>query len=487
MANQNSTNTGKTLFDNSLEIWNVVCSHLKPNIPQEFFETLFKEIEPIQESENTIVLSSQNKKILSHIEKYYGQLIHNTIQKFYNTVSIKYKVELPSSKSTKNTGANGNIYKNEQKRNIATNTHSYQANNRYQNKQNNFILRDIPLNSKYTFERFISGSSNEHALAACKEVAKEEYTINSPLYIYGNVGLGKTHLMVSIGNYINKNYPWVKVKYVPSEVLQSDLIEAFRSKTMHHFHYKYRTSDILLIDDIQFISKNAVQTQEAIFNIFNYLYQHNKKIVISADTLPKQLSSITSRLKSRFQSGLIVEIKEPNLETRIKILMSKAKEMKIDLTEKQLRYIGMQIPKQIRALESILIKIDFMQRVNNCVASDQLIESCLKDLIQHKLYKKHIDTNDILWAVSNSTDVSEQEILGECRTRPVVLARQLCMYLCRKLAPSKSLCQIAKFMNKKDHATVLNACEKIKRYIDENQDFANTVQEIVSKLEDSST
>ncbi|HRP68768.1 MAG TPA: chromosomal replication initiator protein DnaA, partial [Turneriella sp.] len=330
-------------------------------------------------------------------------------------------------------------------------------------------------------DRFIKGPSNEHAYAAAIAAAQKPNNYHNPLYIYGGVGLGKTHLMMAIGNYVAEAYPWMKIKYVPSEIFQSDLIDAMRDKNLPYFRTRYRSVDVFLLDDVQFISKNADFTQEEIFHTFNYFYQNKKQIVISADRPPQALPQLHDRLQTRFQQGLIVDVKSPNFETRMAIFKTKGHEAGIQIPPDVLKYLATRFTSQVRSMESAINTLLFTSRHEKRPIDLQMAKICLKALPQES-GSNQITIEDILRVVSRTLHVDEALILGANRTEQVALARHVSMYLAKKLIQGATLSYIANAFGKRDHTTVMHAEQKVRELIDTDAALQMQIDEMLEEL-----
>lgn len=339
----------------------------------------------------------------------------------------------------------------------------------------------IDLNPNYTFERFIKGPSNEHAYAAAHGAAEKPNDYHNPLYIYGGVGLGKTHLMMAIGNHVAQQYPWLKVKYCPSEIFQSDLIEAMKDKNLSYFRTRYRSVDVFLLDDVQFISKNADFTQEEIFHTFNYFYQNKKQIVISADRPPQALPQLHDRLQSRFQQGLIVDVKAPNFETRMAILKTKAQESEMAIAPDVLKYLATRFTSQVRPMEAALSILQFTAKHEKRPIDLQMAKMALKALPQENGIHQ-VTIEDILRVVSRTLHVDEALIVSSNRTEQVALARHVCMHLAKSLIQGATLNFIAGAFGKRDHTTVIHADQKVRELIDTDPALQMQIEEMIEEL-----
>ncbi len=333
--------------------------------------------------------------------------------------------------------------------------------------------------TKYTFDTFVIGQSNRFAHAATLAAAETPGTQYNPLFIYGGVGLGKTHLLQAVGWYVLRHHPGLKVRYVTLETFTNDFINSLRVDSIEGFKAKYRTIDVLLIDDIQFLQKKE-QTQEEFFHTFNTLYDAQKQIVITSDRHPKGLVTLEDRLVSRFESGLITDIQPPDLETRVAILQKKARADGITLGDEEvLMLIASRVPSNIRELEGCLTRVVAYSSFTKRPITVEVAREVLKDLPETAATRITMDM--IISAVADSTAISSTEIVGDKRTRSIVYARHLAMYLARELTDS-SLPKIGERMGGRDHTTVLHAVEKINRLIQEDRATYNRVQALTTKI-----
>ncbi len=335
------------------------------------------------------------------------------------------------------------------------------------------------LSPKYTFETFVIGQSNRFAHAAALATAETPGTQYNPLFIYGGVGLGKTHLLQAIGNYAIRNHPGKKVRYLTLESFTNDFINSLRDDSIEGFKNRYRTVDVLLIDDIQFLHKKE-QTQEEFFHTFNTLYDAQKQIVITSDRHPKALATVEDRLVSRFEWGLITDIQPPDLETRVAILRKKVRAEGIVLTDDDvLMSIASRVPTNIRELEGCLTRVVAFSSFTKRPIDADLAREVLKDIPETPSTQITIDL--ILSIVAEETGISVTEITGDKRSRPVVNSRHLAMYLARELTDA-SLPKIGERVGNRDHTTVLHAVEKITKLIREQRDMYNQVQRLTAKI-----
>jgi len=336
------------------------------------------------------------------------------------------------------------------------------------------------LNPKYTFESFVIGSSNRFAHAAALAVAESPSRSYNPLFIYGGVGLGKTHLLHAIAHYILKNSSHLKVKYVSTEKFTNDFINSIRDKDkIVGFQNKYRNNDVLLVDDIQFL-ENKEATQEEFFHTFNTLHEVNKQIVISSDRPPKDIATLEDRLRSRFEWGLITDIQPPDLETRIAILRKKAAAENLSIPDDVMEFIASKIQSNIRELEGCLIRVIAYSSLTKSLINLDLAKEVLKAILPDK-ETKQITIKDIQEEVCNYFALSKEEIVGNKRAQSVVYPRQIAMYLARELTDF-SLPKIGEEFGGRDHTTVMHAMNKIKNLINEQRETYNQIQELTNRI-----
>ena len=335
------------------------------------------------------------------------------------------------------------------------------------------------LNDRYHFETFVIGSSNRFSHAAANAVAEAPAKAYNPLFIYGESGLGKTHLLHAIGHYARRLYPGLRVRYVNSEEFTNDFINSIRHDEGASFKQVYRNVDILLIDDIQFLADKEA-TVEEFFHTFNTLYNNNKQVVITSDLPPKQLSGFEDRLRSRFEWGLITDIQPPDLETRIAILRKKAEAEGLVAPPEALEYIASRISTNIRELEGALIRVTAFASLNRQTVDIELAEHVLKDLITDETAHE-ITPELILHATGEYFNLTLEELTSKSRTRTLVTARQIAMYLLRELT-EMSLPKIGQVLGGRDHTTVIHADRKIRELMAERRTIYNQVTELTNEI-----
>jgi len=340
-------------------------------------------------------------------------------------------------------------------------------------------IPDSPLNPRYTFETFVIGSSNRFAHAAAVAVAEAPGKAYNPLLVYGDSGLGKTHLLHAIGHYVRSLYTGAKIRYVSSEAFTNDVINAIKDANTAALQRRYRDVDVLLIDDIQFL-EGKQQTQEEFFHTFNTLHNANKQIVISSDRPPKRLTQLEDRLRNRFEWGLLTDVQPPDLETRIAILRKKAAADRLHAPADVLEFIASRIQTNIRELEGALIRVTAFASINHQEVDMTLAEIVLKDLIPEG-GEPQVTAGLIIAQTASYHSFSIEDLCGPSRTRALVTARQIAMYLCRELT-DLSLPKIGQQFGGRDHTTVMNAERRIRKDLAERQTVYKTVNELTMRI-----
>ncbi|MFZ4894312.1 chromosomal replication initiator protein DnaA [Plantibacter sp. Mn2098] len=338
---------------------------------------------------------------------------------------------------------------------------------------------DTRLNPKYSFDNFVIGQSNRFAHAAAVAVAEAPAKAYNPLFIYGDSGLGKTHLLHAIGHYAMNLYAGIRVRYVSSEEFTNDFINSIANNRGSFFQSRYRDIDILLIDDIQFLQGKA-ETQEAFFHTFNTLHDHNKQVVITSDLPPKALTGFEERMRSRFEWGLITDVQAPDLETRIAILRKKAQNEKLHIPDEVLEFIATKVSSNIRELEGTLIRVVAFASLNRTAVDMNLAQTVLKDVISLD-DDNVISPIDIINTTADYFKLTVDDLYGSSRSQAVATARQIAMYLCRELT-NLSLPKIGQLFGNRDHTTVMYANRKITDLMQEKRSIYNQVTELTSRI-----
>ncbi|HHY78125.1 MAG TPA: chromosomal replication initiator protein DnaA [Clostridiales bacterium] len=438
------------------EIWEKTLDIIKVELTEVSFNTWLKSITPLMIKDDFILFYVPDDFTKGIIETRYATLIKNALKQVTSRyMDIKFTLN-----KTDIDIENYNTIKEKKEGEETSNT---------------------SLNPRYTFDTFVVGNSNRLAHAASVAVAESPAKAYNPLFIYGGVGLGKTHLMHAIGHYILNQNKKAKVVYVSSETFTNELINSIRDDRNIEFRNKYRNVDILLIDDIQFIAGKE-RTQEEFFHTFNSLYEANKQIIISSDRPPKEIPTLEDRLRSRFEWGLIADIQPPDLETRIAILKKKAKLENLVIPDEVLVYIAKKILSNIRELEGALIRIVAYSSLTNREINEELAVEALKDIISNTK-PKYITANLIKEKVAEFFNIRIEDFNAKKRTKSIVYPRQIAMYLCRELT-DMSLPKIGEEFGR-DHTTILHACDKIASDMEIDPELKNVVNEIIKKIENS--
>ncbi len=340
-------------------------------------------------------------------------------------------------------------------------------------------FRDTNLNPKFTFDSFVVGTNNQFAHAACQAVAQKPAHTYNPLFLYGAVGLGKTHLLHAVGNLIAANNPQSRVRYISAEKFTVDMIESIKRDKMAAFRRKYRPLDVLLVDDIQFIAGKE-RTQEEFFYTFNSLYEYHKQIVVSSDRYPKDMQNIEERLRSRFESGLITDIMPPDLETKMAILYKKAELHQMNIPQDVALFLANNIKSNIRELEGLLLRVIAFSSFTRKQIDMPLAQEVLKDFTVDK--KKNFTVANIQKTTAQFFNIRVADLKSKRRSRDISIPRQIAMYICREFT-SASLPEIGKQFGGKDHTTVIFSHRKISKMMSENNGLSDSVQEVIKLLE----
>ena len=435
-----------------VSLWDKTLQLIKGELSRPSFNAFFKQIVPLKIYLNDLILLVPNEFTKSILEDRYLTLIEGSI----NQLSLKkYNVKFVLSESEVE-----------------------DLDEEEEDKPSN-IKKNYPnLNPKYTFDTFVIGNSNRFAHAACVAVAESPAKAYNPLFLYGGVGLGKTHLMHAIGHHILNEKKDPKVVYVSSEKFTNELINSIKNDRNEEFRNKYRNVDVLLIDDIQFIAGKE-GTQEEFFHTFNSLHEANKQIIISSDRPPKEIPTLEDRLRSRFEMGLITDIQAPDFETRIAILRKKAQMERIDVPNEVMTYIAKNIKSNIRELEGTLNKLIAKASLINSPITMEMAEKAINDVVTQK--EKVLSIELIQETISKYFNITVNDLKGIKRSADVTFPRQIAMYLCRSVAGQPLTVIGAKF-GKRDHTTVLHACNKIENEVKENPSTKRIVDSVKNLL-----
>ncbi|CUX34367.1 Chromosomal replication initiator protein DnaA [Clostridium sp. C105KSO15] len=449
------------------EKWDDILFNLKEEheITDVSFKTWLLPLKVYSVNGEKVIVTVPDVEFLGYIRKKYGFLLKITIEEVTGfECSVDFVVENQLPKEAASAPA-GNT--------LITNTI---------NPVSQSAIITANLNPKYIFDTFVVGANNNLAHAASLAVAESPGEIYNPLFIYGGVGLGKTHLMHSIGHFILKNNPAAKVLYVTSEKFTNELIDAIRNKNNFsptEFREKYRNNDVLLIDDIQFIIGKE-STQEEFFHTFNALYEAKKQIIISSDKPPKEIETLEERLRSRFEWGLTVDIQSPDYETRMAILRKKEEMEGYNIDNEVIKYIATNIKSNIRELEGALTKIVALSRLDNKEITVELAEEALKDIISPN-DKREVTPELVIQVVADHYGITPLDISSQKRNKEIVYPRQIVMYLCREMVGTP-LQMIGKYLGGRDHTTIIHGIDKITAEINKNDTLNNTIEILKKKI-----
>ncbi len=439
------------------ELWNKILETIKEELSPQAYNSWFSQTKVVKFGENELIISAPGDFCKDWLEKHYTGFIKDILKRTLNSddnLKIEFRTADPkfsaparsTARPKKKTKKEDTFFKN-----------------------TSFLL-----NPKYTFDDFVVGNSNRFAHAACLAVAQSPAKAYNPLFIYGGVGLGKTHLIQAIGNYITQYNGKTRVLYISSEKFTNELINSIRDDRTVAFREKYRSVDVLLIDDIQFLAGKE-RTQEEFFHTFNTLYESNKQIVITSDRPPKDITTLEERLISRFEWGLITDIQPPDFETRIAILRKKAQAENLSVPTEVIDFIAEKIPSNIRQLEGALTKLVAFSSFTKKELSVSLAQDILKDIIP--LENKKISIGQIQKAVTDYYTIKVNSLLSKKRTKDIVLARQVAIYLSRELT-DLSLTSIGEAFGRRDHTTIIHSYNKIKDKIKKDKGFKNIINNL---------
>lgn len=441
------------------KIWDILLLGISNNISTVSYDMWFKNLEPLTITYNKLIIVANLKSAKNTINKNYRNIILDEIKKL-NTYVDDYLIITPDEIPI----YQDKIDEIQKEEASATNPNMFDSN--------------------FTFEKFVVGSSNQIAFAAAKAVAKQPGTLHNPLFIYGGVGLGKTHIMHAIGNEIIKNNKKAKIIYCTTEQFVNDFIDSIRNSKDNEqnrkFREKYRNVDVLMLDDIQFLA-GKIGTQEALFHTFNDLYQFKKQIVISSDKHPRELTFLEERLQSRFSSGLTVDISLPDLETRIAILQKKAFYKNVNLPINVIYFIAEKFDKNIRELEGALQKVIFFCQLKGVQPDNiDIIKEALKDDIDVSSHILSLDS--IVDATCSYFNIKKQEVIGKKKLKQIVQARQIAIYLINDLL-GVPLATIGSYFGGRDHTTIIYARDKIEELAKTDNLVATQIKDIKNMIQ----
>ena len=437
-------------------LWEVITPPLKEAIGATAFETWFSSLK-ISETEGVMTFETPDEFFKNWILEHYFKTIQKITEQEHKNVDIRIVVnsqDVPEAPIAQN--------------NVPA--RSIQESGRSSSKST--------LNSRFSFENFVVGSSNRFAFAASQAVAESPAKSYNPLFLYSQVGLGKTHLMQSVTHEIRQRHPQLNCVYLSSEQFTNELINAIRHRSTPQFRQKYRSIDVLLIDDIHFIAGKE-STQEEFFHTFNELHNNRKQIIISSDRPPKEIANLEDRLSSRFVWGLIADIQPPDFETRVAILRKKLEREPVVVPDDVLVFIAEEIKTNIRELEGALIRVVAYSLLEEKPVSLDIAKTVLKDMVKETV--KTINIDMIQKEVSGFYDLSVSDLKSKRRSRNIIGPRQICMYITRKIT-NLSLPEIGAAFGGRDHTTVLHSCKKIEKDIQTDTELNHIIQKLLTKL-----
>jgi len=453
------------------ELWQSALAEIELSLSKANFVTWFRNTSIASKKDGVVLISTPSAFIKEWLESKYCVLILKTLRgKSGDIKEIKFSIKPQAGDQEKKIS--------KKKEQVATAFIDHQINL----SETVIPDKETNLNPKYTFDSFIVGSSNQLAHATAISVSKNLGTTYNPLFIYGGVGLGKTHLLQAIGNELLKNNPKCKVRYMTSEKFLGELINSIRNKTIDKFKEEYKKINLLIVDDIQFIAGKE-KTQEEFFHIFNELYANNNQIVLSSDRPPKAITTLEERLRSRFEGGMIADITAPDYETRMAILKSKLVEKNLgELGDDVLGYIATTVTKNIRELEGTLNRVVTTSKVIGFAPTLDKVKSILATTSANNNTKTSYKV--IIKAVSDFYDIKEDDLINQSRKREIVFPRQVCMYLMREELKS-SYPFIGEKFGGRDHTTVMHACNKIGKEVQNNENFIEELNIIKNRIYES--
>ncbi len=439
-----------------LSIWQKVLNIIKPQLPDATYEMCFVACEPTKIEGNQFFIEVSNMFVKEMIIEKHKILTEGILS---GILGFGVSLEIVIGKAP-------------------VMTRKPESEKKQKKKKGKKEPAGIPLNPKYTFDSFVSGKSNEFAYAVSNAVSESPGQIYNPLFIYGGVGLGKTHLLQAIGHHILNKNPKTSLIYVSAEEFMNDLIISIQNKKTPEFRKKYRKADLLLMDDVQLLA-GRIQTQEEFFHTFNELFQRNKQIVLSSDRPPKRLNKMEDRLVNRFEHGLIADVQPPDLELRIAILKKEAEDKDVEVTEEILTYIAERVESNIRELQGAFTRLVAYSSIEKCDINRDLVDRILGDLIKFK--KQKINVAYIQKLVADYYEISVNELISKKRSNKIALPRQVSIYLIRKIL-DLPLQQIGEKFGGRDHTTIMHSISKIEDMMNRNLEFKNEIENFEKNL-----
>jgi chromosomal replication initiator protein len=463
--------------DDAEVLWKACAEVIREQVSEAVWLTSFNEVEPVTLSEGTLLLAVPSSVVKDRIETRYLAVVQGAMADV-GSPGIELRLQVRTDRLD-----NTPVTVTEPELPWGAAVHDLSQHRRERDRRrsadDDVAALGIPANPRYTFEAFVTGTSNRFAHAAALAVAEMPARSYNPLFIYGSAGLGKTHLLQAISHYIGEHYPTHAIRYVSTEHFLNQYVDAIRTGEMAGFKKRYREVDVLLLDDIQFV-EGKEGLQEELFHTFNSLHQANRQIVLSSDRSPDKISTLEDRLRSRFRMGLLTEISPPDLETRLAILRKKAELESSPVPDDVLEYIAMGVTNNIRELEGALIRVSAFASLTGETLSKELAERVLADLLSDS-QPGPITPKLILDKTTGMFGFTLEEITGKSRRRPLVTARQISMYVFRELT-DLSYPAIAREFGGRDHTTVIHAVEKISGLMKERRSIYDQVTELTQSV-----
>ncbi len=438
-------------------VWYNILDTLRDNISEQGYSTWFSETSPLNIDENQMNVKVPTQFIADYLNKNYSEMISEI---FYNLYKSKHKIKFTSKKHEP-------AFIKEEALSIP---------------DSNSVNAQSKLNPNYNFDEFVIGTNNKFAHSASMAVAESPGNTYNPLFLYGESGMGKTHLMQAIGNFVNTELYGKKVFYTSTEEFTNSMINSIKTNSMSAFRNKFRNFDVLLIDDVHFLSKKE-GTQEEFFHTFNALYEKKKQIVLTSDRPPKDIPDLEKRLVTRFEWGLLADLKSPDFETRVAILKKKAEFENINLKQDVIEFIAEHIFSNVRALEGSLIRILAYASYNNLETMDisvNMVSEILIDMVSDKIQEVNLET--IMQNVCAAYNLNPAMIFDKTRKKNISFPRQIAMYLSNLLIPQLSLKDIAQYYKRKDHTTVLHAKKTIEAQFKEDRDLRIQIEKLIKEI-----
>jgi len=450
------------------ELWQAALGEIELNISKTNFITWFRNTDVLKIRDGIVTVAVPNAFSKEWLENKYNKLVLRALRNISGDVKeLDFMISAMPASEVTILAPVGRLGKSKEAEVVSQSFQEFEVN------------KETNLNPKYTFDNFIVGSFNELAQAAAQAAAKNLGRLYNPLFIYGGVGLGKTHLIQAIGNEVAKQYKGEKkICYISSEKFTSELVDALYNGQIENFKNAYRQTDVLIIDDIQFLAGKE-KTQEEFFHTFNALYQNNKQIVISSDRPPRAISTLEDRLKSRFEGGMIADISFPDLESRIAILRTKAREKNVEINDEILSHIANQIQRNIRELEGALNRIIISFKLGGSIPSLPEVTKILATIASPP--SKKISYKTIIQAVADFYDININHLTNRCRKKELVYPRQVAMFLLREELKN-SYPFIGEKLGGRDHTTVMYACDKLTKELENNESLQQEINLIKERF-----